>query len=614
MYQIAGIIFTILSGFILAWIVRKLARRYSLVSIPRIDRWSRKPTALMGGIAIYLSFIIGCLVFADRLSRVWSILLAGSILFAVGVIDDLAQLKPYKKLVAQLIAASIVIFAGIALPWTSSAPVNFFFTVFWLVGITNAINLLDNMDGLAGGISLIACIFLAVNFLINGQVAEAVFPLMLAGSIVGFLWFNLHPATIFMGDCGSMFLGFTLGSMAMLSDYSRTRNIWSVLLTPVLILMIPIFDTTIVTITRKFSGRPVSQGGRDHASHRLVALGMSQRRAVFTLYLFALISGGVALAMRGLGIEITILVVSAFALTVVILGLYLGKVRIYEDVNDSSGTLIRILTMYPYRRRVFEIVLDFFLIILAYYAAFLLRFEGHLPPDQRKILITTLPLVLAIEIFIFLAAGLYRGIWRYVSIDSLMTVTRSAVLGSFFSGFTVFAWYGFKGPSRASLVLNGLILFLLIGASRVSFRIIGSYIVNRRETKGDAQPVVIYGAGDGGELLIRELLKNDLYRYRPVAFIDDDPEKSGQQLHGVTIYDPSHMPKLIAEYDICDVLISSTKIEDGNLQHLRRTGLRFKRLRIQFEDLPEPVDQPEPLHAAAEPLRKLGVLGVEKSF
>ncbi len=614
MRQIAGIVFTILSGFILTWIVRKLARRYSLVSIPRKDRWSRKPTALMGGIAIYLSFIIGCLVFADRLSRVWSILLAGSVLFAVGVIDDLAQLKPYKKLVAQLIAASIVIFAGIALPWTSSAPVNFFFTVFWLVGITNAINLLDNMDGLAGGISLIACIFLVVNFLINGQVAEAVFPLMLAGSIVGFLWFNLHPATIFMGDCGSMFLGFTLGSMAMLSDYSRTRNIWSVLLTPVLILMIPIFDTTIVTITRKFSGRPVSQGGRDHASHRLVALGMSQRRAVFTLYLFALISGGVALAMRGLGIEITILVVSAFALTVVILGLYLGKVRIYEDVNDSSGTLIRILTMYPYRRRVFEIVLDFFLIILAYYAAFLLRFEGHLPPDQRKILITTLPLVLAIEIFIFLAAGLYRGIWRYVSIDSLMTVTRSAVLGSFFSGFTVFAWYGFKGPSRASLVLNGLILFLLIGASRVSFRIIGSYIVNRRETKGDAQPVVIYGAGDGGELLIRELLKNDLYRYRPVAFIDDDPEKSGQQLHGVTIYDPSHMPKLIAEYEICDVLISSTKIEDGNLQHLRRTGLRFKRLRIQFEDLPEPVDQPEPLHAAAEPLRKLGVLGVEKSF
>ena len=614
MRQIAGIVFTILSGFILTWIVRKLARRYSLVSIPRKDRWSRKPTALMGGIAIYLSFIIGCLVFADRLSRVWSILLAGSVLFAVGVIDDLAQLKPYKKLVAQLIAASIVIFAGIALPWTSSAPVNFFFTVFWLVGITNAINLLDNMDGLAGGISLIACIFLAVNLLINGQMAEAVFPLMLAGSIVGFLWFNLHPATIFMGDCGSMFLGFTLGSMAMLSDYSRTRNIWSVLLTPVLILMIPIFDTTIVTITRKFSGRPVSQGGRDHASHRLVALGMSQRRAVFTLYLFALISGGVALAMRGLGIEITILVVSAFALTVVILGLYLGKVRIYEDVNDSSGTLIRILTMYPYRRRVFEIVLDFFLIILAYYAAFLLRFEGHLPPDQRKILITTLPLVLAIEIFIFLAAGLYRGIWRYVSIDSLMTVTRSAVLGSFFSGFTVFAWYGFKGPSRASLVLNGLILFLLIGASRVSFRIIGSYIVNRRETKGDAQPVVIYGAGDGGELLIRELLKNDLYRYRPVAFIDDDPEKSGQQLHGVTIYDPSHMPKLIAEYEICDVLISSTKIEDGNLQHLRRTGLRFKRLRIQFEDLPEPVDQPEPLHAAAEPLRKLGVLGVEKSF
>ncbi len=590
MRQVAGIIFSILIGLLLTWAARNLARRYGLVSIPRDDRWSRRRTALMGGIAIYLSFMAGCLVFPERLGRVWPILLAGSLLFAVGLIDDLLQLKPYMKLVMQLVAASVVVMAGLVLPWTPYAPVNYFITMFWLVGITNAINLLDNMDGLAGGISAIACVFLAISLLINGQANDVVFPLLLAGSIIGFLWFNIHPASIFMGDCGSMFLGFTLGSMALMSDFSRTRNIWAVLLMPVLILLIPIFDTTIVTLTRKFSGRPVSQGGRDHTSHRLVALGMSERRAVFTLYLFAGISGFLALALRGFGIELTLLVVTGFALAVVIIGLYLGKVRIYDQVEESSGTLISILTGFPYRRRIFEIGLDFIIISLAWYSAFLLRFDGALPPDQRKILIATLPLVMGIEILALLAGGLYRGIWRYVSIDMLMTLAFASILGSMISGFAVFAWYGFSGPSRGALVLNGLMLFVLIGTSRVSFRLFGTYIVNRREARSDLCPVVIYGAGDGGEILARELLNNDQYGYRPVAFIDDDQEKNGKQLQGIPIYPPSHLARLCRECEITEVLVSSVKIDEGRLERLWGAGVRFKRLRIHFEDVPEPIE------------------------
>lgn len=588
MRQITGIIFTIIAGIVLTWGVRELATHYGLVAQPRKDRWHTRPTALMGGIAIYLAFLAGCFVFAERIGRLWPVLLAGTVLFAVGLVDDLVQLKPYIKLVMQMVAASIVVFGGLSLPWTPYAPLNYLVTVCWLVGIANAINLLDNMDGLAGGISLIACAFLSITFIINGQMIEATFPLLLAGALVGFLWFNFHPASIFMGDCGSMFLGLTLGSMALLSDYSRTRNIWAVLLTPVLILLIPIFDTTIVAVTRKFSGRAVSQGGRDHTSHRLVALGMSERRAVLTLYLFAAFSGALAMLLRGLGIEITVAVVAGFALVVVFLGLYLGKVRIYDDVEQSSGALVRILTGFPYRRRLFEIVLDFILISLAWYSAFLLRFDGTLPPDQLKILISTLPIVMGIEILALLAGGLYRGIWRYVSIDMLMTISRSALIGGLANGLFIFTWYKFRGPSRGALVLNCLLLFIFIGASRISFRLFGTYIVNRREKRSDMAPVVIYGAGDGGEILARELLNNDQYGYIPVAFIDDDQEKNGKKLQGIPIYPPSHLRLLIRDLGVREVLISTLKVDLNSLRYLKQPGLRFRRLRIDFEDLSEP--------------------------
>jgi UDP-GlcNAc:undecaprenyl-phosphate GlcNAc-1-phosphate transferase len=313
-------------------LVRHCAHRLGIVAAPRRDRWHSRAAASMGEIAIYLAFAIGCFIFAPDLSRAYPILIAATLLFISGIIDDLRQLKPYVKLVMQVVAASIVVFGGLRLPgatWTSWGAD--FLTIFWLVAITNAINLLDNMDGLAGGISLIACAFLAISFLVNGQTADAALPLILAGAVAGFLWFNFNPASIFMGDCGSMFLGFSLSGIALLSDFGRARNLASVLATPVLILTIPIFDTLVVAVTRRLSGRPVSQGGRDHTSHRLVALGMSERRATLLLYLFAALSGALALAVRQMAIWSAMALIVGFALSVLFIGLYLGKVGVYEQ-------------------------------------------------------------------------------------------------------------------------------------------------------------------------------------------------------------------------------------------------------------------------------------------
>jgi UDP-GlcNAc:undecaprenyl-phosphate GlcNAc-1-phosphate transferase len=575
-------------GLIFTFLVRYGALRLGIVAAPRKDRWHSKPTALMGGVAIYLAFVIGCLVFAPDLSSAYPILISATLLFVTGIVDDLKQLKPYIKLVMQMVAASITVFGGLHLPWTSLAPVNDFITIFWLVGITNAVNLLDNMDGLAGGISLIACAFLAISFLINGQISEAALPLILAGSISGFLWFNFNPATIFMGDCGAMFLGFVLSGTALLSDVGRTRNLVSVLATPVLILMIPIFDTSVVAVARKLSGRPLSQGGRDHTSHRLVALGASERRAVMTLYLFAALSGALALAVRQMRVEITMLLIAGFALSVLLIGLYLGKVRVYDDSrkadsDSQNGTLVDVLANFSHRRRIFEILLDSCLIALAYYSAYLLRFDGEMPVEQLAIFIKTLPLLVAIQIFFFLLGGVYKGIWQYAGVDELIRIGISVFAGSVVSGLSLLFLYNFHGPSRAVFILNAVLLLLFVGASRVSFRLLAALIVGRRTASPDAKPVLIYGAGDRGDILIRELLNNPAYRYQPVGFIDDDVQKTGKLLRGYQIFSSGDLQKLIDSHGVSEVLISSLKVPESKLDDLRNMGVGLKRLRIHLD-------------------------------
>ncbi|MGH9841774.1 MAG: hypothetical protein ACREEM_23720, partial [Blastocatellia bacterium] len=565
--------------------VRAGARRYGIVAAPRKDRWHQRPMALMGGIAIYLSFILGCAIFAPSLYRARPILIAATLLFVTGVIDDRVQLKPYIKLAMQIIAAAITVYGGLDLRWTGYDTLNNLITIFWLVGITNAVNLLDNMDGLAAGISLISCVFLAITFGLNGQTAEMMIPLALAGAVAGFLVFNFNPATIFMGDCGSMFLGFTLGGTALLSDAGRMRNLLGVMLTPVLILVIPIFDTVVVTIARKLNGRPVSRGGRDHTSHRLVALGMSERRAVLMLYGFAAVTGTLALFVRQMKLGAGLTLIGGFALSFLFVGLYLGKVRVYEEGEGRrpSGILVDVMENFSYRRRIFEILLDVLLMVLAYYGAYLLRFEGDVPEEQTAIFIKTLPLMIAIQIFLFLAGGVYRGIWRYVGVDDLAKIAKSVAASTTICGAIVLLVYQMQGPSRAVFILNGLLLLVIVAASRFSFRLLAALIVGRRKADPNSRPVLIYGAGDGGAMLVSELLNNPAHRYEPVGFIDDDATKTGKLLRGYQIFSSRELPALINSYGVSEVLVSSIKVPESKLNDLRGLGLGLKRLKIQLD-------------------------------
>jgi UDP-GlcNAc:undecaprenyl-phosphate GlcNAc-1-phosphate transferase len=391
--------------------------------------------------------------------------------------------------------------------------------------------------------------------------------------------FNFNPASIFMGDSGSMFLGFMLAGTSLLADTARFRSLTSVLLTPVLILMIPIFDTCFVTVSRRFSGRPISQGGRDHTSHRLVALGISERRAVSMLYLFAAVSGVLALAVRWLETTVVLALVPLFAILVLFLGLYLGKVRVYEQGQQPEGIrIINAIADFSYKRRVLEVLLDGALIALAYYAAFLLRWDGRLPEEQLQIFLKTLPLVIIIQMAFFLLGGVYRGLWRYVGVNDLLIIARAVVAGATVSTIVIFVMYWFRGPSRAVVLLDLLVLLVFVSISRVSFLILKSLIVGRGNTDPNAKPVLIYGAGDGGELLIREILNNPDHRYAPVGFIDDDGRKAGKKIHGYRIFDSNDLPKLIRAYGVSEVLISSFKVPEARLDSLRSMGVCLKKM------------------------------------
>jgi UDP-GlcNAc:undecaprenyl-phosphate GlcNAc-1-phosphate transferase len=589
-------ILTVLLAFglsvVLTPLVRALARRWGAVAAPKADRWHKKPTAMMGGIAIFAS-VVGTTVLLVPLSPYgWVVIGSSSFLFAMGLADDLVNTKPYQKLIGQIMGSAFVIYYGLSLPWTSSATVNMSITIFWLIGITNAINLLDNMDGLAAGIAAISAIFLAISFATNGQPAEALALAVFAAALVGFLIYNSNPASIFMGDCGSLFIGFFLASTALMSaSGGRSRSFLPVLAVPILILFIPIFDTTFVTVLRKLSGRSASQGGRDHTSHRLVALGLSERRAVLMLYGFAVLSGLLALTVRRTKLDVSLAVVIGYTLALTFLGVYLAEVKVYDEEEVKAAhekPLFAFLIDLSYKRRIFEVLLDVVLIILAYYSAFVLRFGPMAGEGIGRKFLATVPVLVFIKMATFLLMGVYRGFWRYTGLDDLIVFGKAVVVGSLVSVLAILIAFTFKDVSRSVFILDGIILLMLIVGTRLAFRVFRKVLPANNSV--DCSRILIYGAGDAGELLLRELMNNKKWEYAPVGFVDDDPIKKGKVIHGLRVFAGNgSLRSICREHQINEVVISSSRFSEERLEEIRADcvaeNITLKRMTINIEEL-----------------------------
>ena len=574
-------------------VVRRLARRWGFVAKPKIDRWHKNPTAMMGGVGIWLAVVITYVALVPHTGQGWVVIGAASFLFLVGLVDDLLHIKPYQKLIGQVIGAAIVVNYGLVLPWTRSLPANMVITIFWLIGITNAVNLLDNMDGLATGIAAIAATFLTFNFISGHQSIEAMMMATFAAALLGFLIYNSNPASIFMGDSGSMFIGFFLASAALVNvSGGRSRSFVPVLAVPILVLFIPIFDTTFVTILRKLSGRAASQGGRDHTSHRLVALGMSERRAVWMLYGLAALSGVLAVMVRSAKSDVSLALIAGFTLGLTLLGVYLAGVKGYDEVAQVGEArdkpLYAFLVDFSYKRRIFEVLLDVVLIVLAYWSAYAIKFEPFSDSPAWKLFLRTLPVVVVVRLAAFLLFGVYRGIWRYTGIDDLMAFAKAVAAGSLVSVVIVLFKFRFEGYSRAIFVIDALVMLSLLAGSRIAFRFFRQVLPAANGTK--SRRVLIYGAGDAGELLLRELLNNRDLGYAPVGFMDDDPKKQGKVIHGFRVFGGNGLLKrTVGEQQVEQVLISSPRISAERIAEIwsecEAQNIELKRMSIKIENI-----------------------------
>lgn len=586
-------------------VVRALARRWGFVARPKTDRWHKNPTALMGGTAIWLAVVATYLAFVPHTRQSWVVVGASTFLMFLGLADDLLHIKPYQKLIGQVMGAAVVVNYGLALPWTRSIWVNMVITIFWLIGITNAINLLDNMDGLATGIAAIASGFLTLNFVANNQPTEAVMMAGFTAALLGFLVYNSHPASIFMGDCGSMFIGFFLASAALIDvPGGRSRSLVPVLAVPILVLFIPIFDTTFVTLLRKVSGRAASQGGRDHTSHRLVALGMSEHRAVLMLYGLAALSGLLAIMVRQMKPDVSLALVAAFTLALTLLGVYLAGVKGYDEEAEAQAArdkpLFAFLIDFSYKRRIFEVLLDVVLIVLAYWSAYAIKFEAFSDSPAWKLFLRTLPVLVVVRLTAFLFFGVYRGIWRYTSIDDLMAFAKAVVAGSIISMTIILFKFRFQGFSRVVFAIDAVVMLMLLAGSRMAFRLFRQVLPTMNGDGGCR--VLIYGAGDAGELLLRELLNNRELQYAPVGFMDDDPKKQGKVIHGYRVFGGNGLlKKLVSEHRVEQVLISSPRITEERISEILREceahNIELKRMSIKIESVGE--DNLQPVARAA---------------
>jgi UDP-GlcNAc:undecaprenyl-phosphate GlcNAc-1-phosphate transferase len=585
------------AAFVLATIltplVRAFARRIGMVAVPKIDRWHKKPTAMLGGAAIWLTVIICYFVFIPRTVYGFQILFASTFLFLVGLVDDLIHIKPYQKLIGQILGSAFVVYYGLSLPWTGSVLVNMAFAIFWLIGITNAINLLDNMDGLASGIAIIAAGFLALSFVNSGQFTEALIMLLFAAALLGFLMYNSNPASIFMGDCGSMFVGFFLASTALVNvSGGRSRSFLPVLAVPILVLFIPIFDTTFVTVLRKLSGRAASQGGRDHTSHRLVALGMSERHAVWMLYGFAALSGVLAILVQRARLDVSLAAIAVFTILLTLLGVYLAGVKVYDQSEEAMALkekpLYTFLVDVSYKRRIFEVLLDVVLIILSYWASYAINFPANSPAWQ--LFIRTLPVLVFMKMSVFLVMGVYRGLWRYTSMSDLIVFGKAVILSSVASLILILFAFRFEGYSRKVFAIDAVLMFLLLAGSRLAFRVFRQILP--AVSKHDGRRVLIYGAGDAGELLLRELRNNRELQLAPIGFLDDDPAKSGKVIHGLRVFGGNgDLGSVCAQHGVDEVVISSMKMTEERVEEVLRTcserQIKVRRMRITIEAVGE---------------------------
>jgi UDP-GlcNAc:undecaprenyl-phosphate/decaprenyl-phosphate GlcNAc-1-phosphate transferase len=573
-----------------------------LIAHPSGERWHEQATPTFGGVGIFAGFAaaIGLALAVDAVewsSELGGILGGSALLFTAGLLDDIRHLSPIVKLGVQIGAAVIVLASGLQVEIVGNDVLAWAIGIFWLVGITNAFNLLDNMDGLAATLAAIACGYFAIDAATeHPNDTVLVLSLGLGLACAGFLPFNLRPgrgAHVFMGDSGSQVLGFALASFALASSWTVAGTTVATVLLPLLILAIPILDTTLVTIVRLAQRRPVSQGGRDHTSHRLVYYGLSEAKAVLLLALVAGAIGATALAYNVL--DNSRLTAFGVLVTFVLLVQFGSFLSDLEERSRRAGhevaepPLWRALVFEP--RRLVEVVVDFVVICFSFLSAYVLVIGGLGSEFERSIFLAALPVLLAVRYVAFVALGVYRRVWRYATARDVVPIAVGCVSSAIVAYVVLVAVRDLRPfPAIEVFVVDAVLCTLLVGASRLTLRL----LPETRSLARHRRRVLLVGAGRAGRGLAREL--HDAHEVRVVGFLDDNPRVRRRRILGITVLGSlDEAARAIAGARAEEILVTIPGAAPGRVDAVVRAAedagipVRIVHRRTEFS-APEPVE------------------------
>lgn len=600
--------------------VRLLALGIGAVDKPGERKIHSEPMPRFGGVSVVLSAVLafgiaaalgglGDLFLPVDFAAWLPVLLGGAIVFLGGVWDDIRPLSAGTKVLFQTAAALTAIGLGVRIEqlyffgtgtWELGGlaiPVTFL----WIVGITNAFNLVDGLDGLAVGLASIAAGTCAAIFLLRGDAQNAMLLVILMGALLGFLHYNFNPARIFLGDSGSLTIGYVLGVAAISSSQKGATALAVVV--PLLVFGLPIMDT-LLAMGRRFVGglkmlqpykaplkhsilavKRMFQADQAHIHHRLLAIGFSHRNAVLVLYAVALgLSCMALLSVMAQYRNAGIILISIGLAT------YIGIRKLgYEEISFlRTGTLLRWYEQLAFNRLFFLGFLDMVLIAMAFWGSFILKYEWHWTSEMKEWYLSTFPLVLVIQLVVFTLFGLYRGVWRAASIADLIPVVFAVSSGAALS----YAVVQVSIPPQGTLAffwIDLLLLGSLMAGSRNVYRILDHIWHREREARAGA---LIYGAGRGGQLVLRELLQNSNIGLWPLGFLDDAPSLQDRSVNRVPVLgDSQDLTAILQTYPVASLIVSSDKIQKERLGHVltvcKQCRVSVFQGRLRLEAVPE---------------------------
>jgi UDP-GlcNAc:undecaprenyl-phosphate GlcNAc-1-phosphate transferase len=590
-------------------LVARFAVAIGAVDLPGHRKIHIAPIPRLGGLAVVTSIsvvILGAPMLSGgewQLPSRLAIGLAIGVLpvFLISLVDDIKPVRASYKLLAHTIGAVVAVTFGI-----SFGPVVHLFgnpihiglvaaplSVLWIVGVTNAFNVIDGLDGLSAGLALISATSMAAVFMLVGEWRMGGVALVLAGALAGFLPYNVHPARLFLGDTGATAIGFCLAAFALRGGSTLSTGFAALL--PVFILGLPIADTLIAMARRTVTRLEHRTGGvfepdRNHIHHRLLAIGIDHGRAVLILYAAGLVLAAAAL----ISVFLTVREAGLFVVALLLAG-FVGLHRLgYDEFAFlKRGTVLKVYEIPVFRRGMFVVFVDILVCGVAAYIAVGLKSDHWSLYSIRQPVLDLATTVAPVTVGVFLLAGMYRGSWRVAGLQDLVRCCKAVTIVTVTGAALVWMLTGSE-YTLSLFAIYGIVSLILTASLRASYVVLES---TRLRASHQGQPVLIYGAGDRGVAAVRELFQNSTSGLRPIGFIDDDPRKSGRLVTGLPVFGGEReLEGIIRTHQVEALLMASLTIAPDHVERARvvcrKAGVGMFRLDVTVEPLGETATGP----------------------